>query len=202
LVDLLSLIRSYIPWLTIVPRDREGNPIPLNTPAGRTQILVDRDPASSGIQELTEWQAFIEYLSHIPDLNGDLIPDIPLVYLKPQGRINKPSEEFLSYYRTKRKNPWIGVGAALIFPSLGHIYAKERYSRGLIFFLIELGSLVLVSQESTKTLGLLTLISFKVRECGDAYEAVMDYNEKLAEKYQVTFSLNQRKASVVLGCRF
>ncbi len=202
LVDLLSLIRSYVPWLIIVPRDREGNPIPLNTPAGRTQILVDRDPASSGIQELTEWQAFIEYLSHIPDLNGDLMPDIPLVYLKPQGRINKPSEEFLSYYQTKRKNPWIGVGAALVFPSLGHIYAKERYSRGLIFFLIELGSLVLVSEESTKTLGLLILISFKVGECKDAYEAVMDYNEKLAEKYHVTFSLNQRKARVALGCRF
>ncbi len=202
LVDLLSFVKKYVPWLSIVPKDKEGNPIPFSTFAGKKKILVDKDPANKGIQEVKEWQAFIKYLSHFSDLDGDLIPDIPLVYAQTQGRINTPSEKFLSYYRAKRKNPWVGIGAALVFPSLGHVYAKDWYPRGLKFFLIEIGSLALASKESTRTLGLLALICFKIWECGDAYEAVMDHNKKLVEKYHITFSLNQEKVRVALGCRF
>ncbi len=203
LVDLLSLVKRYIPFLSIiVPKDKDGNPIPFRTSAGREKILIDRDPVSSGIQEVKEWHAFLEYLSHFSDLDGDLLPDIPLVYAQPQGRINRPSEKFLNYYGGKRKNPWIGIGAALVFPSLGHAYAEDWYPRGLKFFLMELGSLALTSRESTRTLGFLTLLLFKIWECGDAYEAVMGYNKKLVEEYHLTFSLNQGKVRVALGCRF
>ena len=201
LVDILPRIRRYFPLLPIVPKDKDGNPVSVGTSGGRAQILVDRDPASSGIQELKEWQAFIGYLSHLPDLNGDLIPDVPLRYAEPQARINRPSEEILSY-QAQRKSPWIGVGAALVFPSLGHAYAKNWYPRGLKFLLAELGSLVLASQESTRILGLLSLVSLKLWESGDVYEAVTNYNKKLAEKYHIALSLNKSKASLVLGCRF
>ncbi|TET44884.1 bifunctional metallophosphatase/5'-nucleotidase [Candidatus Aerophobetes bacterium] len=201
LVDILPLIRRYVPWLAIIPKDKEGNPIPLRTSAGRKKILVDGDLESSGIQELKEWQAFIGYLSHLPDRDGDSIPDIPLQYAKSQGRINRPSEEVLSY-QAQRKSLWIGVGAALIFPSLGHLYAENWYPRGLAFLLMESGSLVLASRESTKIPGLLALIALKLWECKDAYETVMDYNKQLAEKYHISFSANQDKACVSLSYTF
>lgn len=200
-VDTLPLIRRYFPWLAIVPKDRDGSPILLDISAGREKIVVDKDPGSPGIQELKEWQAFIEYLCHLPDLDGDSIPDVPVEYAKSQERINRPSEEVLSY-QAQRKDPWLGVGAALIFPSLGHLYAKNWHAGGLKFLLLELGSFILASQESTRTLALLALIAFKVWECGDAYEAVMDYNKELAERHHIIFSVNESKATLGLSCRF
>ncbi len=201
MVDVFAFIRRYVPWLIIVPKDMHGNPIPLNTPTGRTQILVDRESVNSGVQELKEWQAFIGYLSHLPDLDGDSIPDIPAQYAKPQERINKPSEEVLSYW-AQRKSPLVGVGVALVFPSLGHVYAKNWYPRGLEFLLMELGSLLLASEESTRIPGLLTLVALKLWECEDAYEAVMNFNKKLGEKYHIKFSLNGNKVSVGLTYKF
>ena len=201
LVDLLTRIRPYLPWLTIVPKDRYGKPIPLSTSRGRTQILVDREPINRGVQELKEWQALTEYFSHLPDLDGDLTPDIPARYAQPQKRINKPSEEVLSYW-AQRKSPLVGVGAALVFPSLGHLYARDWYPRGLKFLLMELGSLFLASQKSMRTPGLLALAAVKLWECGDAHEAVINFNKKLAEKYRITFSLDQNKVSVGLSYRF
>ena len=200
-IDLLPLVKRYLPRLTINPKDRDGNLIPLDTRTGKMQILVDRDPATGGVQELKEWQAFIGYLSRLPDWDGDSVPDVPARYAEPQGRINRPSEAVLNY-QSQRKNPWIGVGAALIVPSLGHAYAQDWFPRGLTFLLLELGSLILASQNSTSIPGLLAFVSLKAWECQDGYRAVLDYNKKLAEKYQVQLSVHQNKARVALSCRF
>jgi len=201
LVKLFPLIKRYIPWIDIVPKDKKGNRIFPDSPAGRTKILVDRDTSLSGVQELKEWQALIKYLSHFPDLNGDSIPDLPLRYAKPQGRINKLSGRRMDY-ETQKKSPLMGMGAALIFPSFGHIYAREWYPKGLKFLLLELGSIFLLSQKSTKDIGLLALTSFKIWECKDAIRAVEDYNKKLARKYDIELSANKNKISIGISCRF
>jgi len=201
LVDIIPLVKRYLFWLAIIPKDKDGHPIPLNNPRGRKKILIDKDPARSGIQELKEWQAFIEYLFHFPDLDGNSIPDIPARYIQLQGRINQSPEEVLNYH-IQRKSPLIGVGAALLFPSLGHAYAKNWYPGGLKFLLLESGSFILASRESTRIMGLLTLAIFKIWECRDAHKAVMDYNKQLAKKWHLEFSLNKNKTSVGLGGRF
>lgn len=201
LIDILPVIARYLPRLTVIPKDRNKNPIPLETPRDRTQILVDTDPIRAGIQELKEWRALIDYLSHFPDLDRDLIPDVPSRYAELQGRVNRPPENVLSYQAQKKK-PWIGRGASLLFPSLGHLYARDWYPRGLGFFLLELGSVSLATREPTRDLGLFGLIFLKAWECGDAHRAVIDYNDRLAEKYNIAFSVDERTASVALCLRF
>jgi len=49
--------------------------------------IVDRDPATAGIQELKQWQALATYVSQLPDRDSDGIPDIPRDYATTQGRI-------------------------------------------------------------------------------------------------------------------
>lgn len=200
LLDALALARRYLPW-PIVPKDKEENPISIVDSVGREKTLVDGDPESSGIQEIKEWQAFTRYLLHFPDVDGDSIPDVPLKYIKPQRRINRPPEELLNY-QTQRKNPWIGMGAALAFPSLGHAYAKNWYPSGLKFLLLELGALILASQESTRDAGLLTLISLKIWEFGDVYQAVTEYNRELAKKYNLELSLGNGRLRLGMSYKF
>ena len=120
LVKLFPLIKRYIPWIDIVPKDKKRNRIFPDSPAGRTKILVDKDTSLSGVQELKEWQAFIKYLSHFPDLNGDSVPDLPLRYAKPQGRINKLSGRRMDY-ETQKKSPLM----ASSLPSLLTSYCKQ-----------------------------------------------------------------------------
>ncbi len=201
LIDILPVIARYFPRLAVIPKDKNKNPIPLGTPRDRTQILVDTDPIRSGIQELKEWRALVEYLSHFSDLDRDLIPDVPSDYAELQGRVNRPPENVLSY-QSQRKKPWIGLGGSLLFPSLGHLYAEDWYPRGLGFFLFELVSLSLATREPTRDLGFLGLIFLKAWECGDAHKAVIDYNDRLREKYHIAFSVDERGARVALGLSF
>jgi len=200
-LGLVSVFFSYryIPGLSIIPKDKDGNYILPHRAPGKAQILVDKDPINSGVQELKEWEAFIDYLSHLPDLDGNSIPDIPGQYAQPQSRINPLPENILKY-EAEKKTPWIAMGAALILPSLGHSYAEHR--GGLKFLFLEIGSLLLMSQESTKDLGLLGLIAFKIWECKDAYEAVINYNKELAKKYHIKFSLNQDGIDLGLNYEF
>ena len=54
-----------------------------------TTRYVDADPVAAGVQELKHWQAFLKYMTTFPDADADMIPDVPAVYLMPQGRIVK-----------------------------------------------------------------------------------------------------------------
>ncbi len=68
--------------LTIVPKDRHGNPIDdLNS------AVIDRDPHTPGIQGLREWAGLIEFMKTFPDTDGDGLPNIPESYRQAQGRI-------------------------------------------------------------------------------------------------------------------
>ena len=80
--------------LSIVPKDRKGNPIISEKPKGNPfdlllPLRVDIDREKPGIQELKEWVVLIDYLRSFPDKDGDGIPDIPDKYRGKLGRIVK-----------------------------------------------------------------------------------------------------------------
>jgi 5'-nucleotidase len=52
-----------------------------------TTRFVDADPTKDGVQELKHWQATLKYVTGLPDVNGDGVPDVPPAYAAPQGRI-------------------------------------------------------------------------------------------------------------------
>jgi 5'-nucleotidase / UDP-sugar diphosphatase len=68
--------------LNIVPKNAAGSPV-----ADLTKLIVDRNPATAALEELKEWQALLGYLGRFPDSNGNGIPDMPLLYAGPLGRI-------------------------------------------------------------------------------------------------------------------
>jgi 5'-nucleotidase len=57
------------------------------TPVDPTLRFVDADPTTAAVEELKHWQAVLKYVSKLPDVDGDGIPDIPAAYAAPQGRI-------------------------------------------------------------------------------------------------------------------
>lgn len=192
-LDDVSLYKVATDFLTmnllslfVIPRDFKGNYLNIFTKKGREKTLVDINPFLKGTQELKEWKALIEYLQRLPDLNGDSLPDVPLKYAVFKRRISAPPENILKY-GTKMKNPWIAAGAALIFPSLGHIYCKEK-KRGVKFVFLELGSIFLIEKKSTRNLGILSFALSKIWECVDAYYTAENYNRKLAQEFHVEFS--------------
>jgi len=111
---------------------------------------------------------------------------------------NKSETEALLKYQAEKKEPWVGVGAAFLVPSLGHAYAGN-WGRGVKFLLIDVGCIALMSAGASEavegntglyTIGLLGLTVSRIWEYIDAYRAVEDYNKKVAEKYGVGVSLN------------
>ncbi|MCX7680204.1 MAG: bifunctional metallophosphatase/5'-nucleotidase [Spirochaetes bacterium] len=91
--------------LTIVPKDRNGNPIhDLN------HAIIDRDSKTPGIQGLREWVGIIEYMKSFPDTDGDGIPNVPEMYRKPLGRI--VAEPSVNPYALLRKGNWLTYSAA------------------------------------------------------------------------------------------
>lgn len=92
--------------LTIVPKDRNGRPI-----EDLDEALVDRDPSTPGVQELKEWEALLEYVRHFPDEDGDGLPEIPMVYKTPQGRVlPQPTWHPFSWFRNVHWITWAALG--------------------------------------------------------------------------------------------
>ncbi|MCK5164468.1 MAG: hypothetical protein KAQ72_12155 [Desulfobacula sp.] len=67
--------------LTIVPKDREGNPI-----EEFTTVRVDGDKDKDGIQEIKDWTALVGYVQSFEDKDGDGIPELPEKYRHSEGR--------------------------------------------------------------------------------------------------------------------
>ncbi len=67
--------------LTIVPKDRNGNPI-----EDLAAVRVDGDKTKDGIQEVKDWTALVAYIQTFKDNDGDGIPEIPERYREVQGR--------------------------------------------------------------------------------------------------------------------
>lgn len=67
--------------LTIIPKDREGNPI-----EEFTTVRVDGDKDKEGIQEIKDWTALMGYVQSFEDKDGDGIPEVPEKYRHTEGR--------------------------------------------------------------------------------------------------------------------
>lgn len=67
--------------LTIVPKDRKGNPI-----EEFTKVRVDGDKDKDGIQEIKDWTALMGYVQSFKDKDGDGVPEIPEKYRHTEGR--------------------------------------------------------------------------------------------------------------------
>jgi 5'-nucleotidase/UDP-sugar diphosphatase len=50
-------------------------------------LIIDADPAVSGVQEIKEWAVLVEFLRSLPDTNGNGLPDVPASYASPAGRL-------------------------------------------------------------------------------------------------------------------
>ncbi|MCD4743945.1 MAG: hypothetical protein K8R67_15900, partial [Desulfobacteraceae bacterium] len=70
--------------LTIVPKDRKGNPI-----EEFTTVRVDGDRDKEGIQEIKDWTALMGYVQSFKDTDSDGIPEIPEKYRHSEGRQTK-----------------------------------------------------------------------------------------------------------------
>jgi 5'-nucleotidase len=96
--------------LNIVPKDREGNPVhDLKT------MRLDSDKKESGIQELKEWQAVMEYIKSFPDIDGDGLPNIPDKYRNKLGR--NVIEASLNPYKLLKRGTyvtWLAFSALLL----------------------------------------------------------------------------------------
>jgi 5'-nucleotidase len=80
---LLGVVKSTTAGaLEVVAKDAD-----CTTPVDPTTRFVDADPASPGVTELKGWQALLQYVSGLPDSDGNGIPNVPAAYATPQGRI-------------------------------------------------------------------------------------------------------------------
>ncbi len=100
--------------LTIVPKDRHGNPIDdLN------KAIIDRDSKTPGIQGLREWAGIIEYMKTFPDTDGDGIPDVPEHYREKLGRIiAEPSINPIALLRGGSWLTWSAFGVIVVIIAL------------------------------------------------------------------------------------
>ncbi len=64
-------------------RARDADGLPLAKPFA---AAVDADAAAPGLQELKAWTALAGVLRSYPDADGDLVPDVPARYARPDDR--------------------------------------------------------------------------------------------------------------------
>ncbi len=79
--QMLSVLESMLPALSIVPKDADGNPI-----EDLTDALVDLAPGATQVEELKLWQTLLELLQHFPIDEEEGLPRVPERYSAPQGR--------------------------------------------------------------------------------------------------------------------
>ncbi len=77
--------------LDVVPKDANGVSYldSVAHPNGLDEARVDIEPFTPGVQELQQWQGFMDYLATFPDLEPNGIPNIPDRYAGPTGRIQE-----------------------------------------------------------------------------------------------------------------
>jgi hypothetical protein len=123
----------------------------------------------------------------------------------------------LAIYESSRKNPWVGVGLAYVFPTAGHFYAND-WGRGLKFAIAEaIGIGIILNayknedecsyyyyygddynycykekvyNEDQALTGATIYIIAKVWELFDAYRAVEDYNTKLKQGLDLAYGFD------------
>jgi len=107
----LKLIGDFT-WgiLTIVPKDKNGDPI-----NDLRDAIVDTDPETAGIQELKQWEAFLAFAGSFEDIDSNGIPDIPLVYQIPQARIiQETSWNPVMFFKNATYPTWLATLGGVI----------------------------------------------------------------------------------------
>ncbi len=79
MVEFMGIIKKMsFGLIKVVPKDAAGNKI-----KDMKTAVIDMNENQAGIQEGKEWLALLEYLSSMPDTDGDKIPDIDQKYNAP-----------------------------------------------------------------------------------------------------------------------
>ena len=95
--------------LDVIPKDAEGKPLPRIEDA-----IVDQDPETEGVQELKEWQALLDHIRSLPDLDGDGLADIPTTGIAAEARmIRAPSLHPAEMFRLAGPLQW-GVSLVIL----------------------------------------------------------------------------------------
>ncbi len=68
--------------LSVVPKAAD-----CTTVIDPTVNFVNRDPTTTAVEELKDWQALLKYVGSFPDTDADGLPNIPAAYATPQMRI-------------------------------------------------------------------------------------------------------------------
>ncbi|MDH1444208.1 5'-nucleotidase C-terminal domain-containing protein [Pseudomonas sp. GD03721] len=96
--------------LDVIPKDADGRPLPRIEDA-----IVDQDPDKEGVQELKEWQALLDHIRNLPDLDGDGLADIPTTGAAAEARmIRAPSLHPAELLRLAGPLQWSFSGVILL----------------------------------------------------------------------------------------
>jgi 5'-nucleotidase len=113
--------------LDLVPKDAEGRPL-----ARIEDAIVDQDPARDGVQELKEWQALLDHIRRLPDVDGDGLADIPTTGAAAEARMLRvPSLQPVELLRLAGPLQWgvsavVLVGLLLVLGLLGRSLLRRR----------------------------------------------------------------------------
>ncbi|MFH6598770.1 bifunctional UDP-sugar hydrolase/5'-nucleotidase [Ectopseudomonas khazarica] len=95
--------------LDVIPKNAAGRPLPRIEDA-----IVDQEPNTPGVQELKEWQALLDHIRSLPDLDGDGLADIPTTGAAAEARmIRAPSLNPREMFRLAGPMQW-GVSAVVL----------------------------------------------------------------------------------------
>lgn len=107
--------------LSVTPKDAEGRPLPRIEDA-----IVDQDPDTDGVQELKEWQALLDHIRSLPDLDGDGLADIPTTGVAAEVRmIRAPSLHPADMFRLAGPLQW-GTSAVVLACVLMIVWLLSR----------------------------------------------------------------------------
>jgi 2',3'-cyclic-nucleotide 2'-phosphodiesterase (5'-nucleotidase family) len=82
---------SFLATFGLFPRDATGaQHKPPTFPDPMKEFIVHTGPTA----ELKAWQAFTSVVGHMPDLDGDHLPNVPRAYYSSQGRITRLATAF------------------------------------------------------------------------------------------------------------
>ena len=113
--------------LDLVPKDAEGRPL-----ARIEDAIVDQDPARDGVQEVKEWQALLDHIRRLPDVDGDGLADIPSTGAAAEARMLRvPSLQPAELLRLAGPLQWgvsvvVLIGLSLMLGLLGRFLLRRR----------------------------------------------------------------------------
>ncbi|MET1080736.1 MAG: bifunctional UDP-sugar hydrolase/5'-nucleotidase [Pseudomonas sp.] len=100
--------------MQVVPKDAQGQPL-----AAIETAIIDTDPQRAGIQEYKEWQALLDHIRALPDLDGDGLADIPTTGAAAEHRmLRAPSFSPQAMFGTAGALQWGACGLALLLAGL------------------------------------------------------------------------------------